>query len=52
MGRYRRSTSEEAIADRVRIDYDNLSAADIMRQIKEETAKRSWFWIEPGCGFA
>jgi len=41
MGRYRRSISEEAIADRVRIDYDNLSAADIMRQIKEETAKRS-----------
>jgi len=41
MGDRGRSVSEEAIADRVKIDYDNVSAAGIMRQIKEQTAKRS-----------
>jgi len=40
MGRHKRSVSGEAIADRVKIDYENVSAADIMRQIKEETAKK------------
>ncbi len=40
MGDRRYSASEEAIADKIKIDYKNVSAADIMRQIKEEIAKK------------
>lgn len=36
----RRSASKETVADKIGIDYENVSAADIMRQIKEETAKK------------
>lgn len=40
VGHKKSQINGEAIADKIKIDYENVSSSDIMRQIKEEISKK------------